>query len=300
MGRADVIICGHSHRPFAKELDGWFFINPGSVGRSDDGDARASYSILEIKHSSFQVQHFRIDYDIEKAVAGLKLHKLPDEFARMVVQGKTLDEILGGGRGSGKAAQKVRRERLRAVLALAKKCSYESDHALQVTRVALMLFDELRPLHGLGAGERFLLECGALLHDVGWCRGREKHHKSSYRMVMKEKLPFDKNEKRMVALIARYHRKTLPDRRSDYFSCLPAAAQKTVTALASMLRVADGLDRSHDSLVQSLACKVSMKNIFITCLTSGPAEWEAGAGMKKGDLMERFFKKKLVIETRQI
>jgi len=298
--RADVIICGHSHRPFAREVEGAFFINPGSVGRSDDGDARASYAVLDIRQNSFQFQHFRIEYDIKKAVDGLKLHKLPEEFSRMVVQGRSLDAVMGSSKAGGKKASRERQAKLRDVLRLAKKCSYEVDHTLHVTMLTLNLFDELKPLHGLGAEERFLLECACLLHDIGWVRGRTKHHKTSFRMIMKEKLPFTDKEKLIISLIARYHRKNIPDRRQKHFSSLDQNEQKILKSLASILRVSDGLDRSHQSIVQALRARVTPKEIAIECDVGAPAEWEIGAGLKKGDLMERHFKRKLAITPKQI
>jgi len=162
------------------------------------------------------------------------------------------------------------------------------------------LFDELKPLHTLGPEERFLLQCGSLLHDIGWVRGRTKHHKTSFRMIMKEKLPFSDKEKLIIALIARYHRKNIPDRRQKHFSSLDQNEQKVLKALASILRVADGLDRSHQSIVQALRARVTPKEIAIECDVSAPAEWEIGAGLKKGDLMERTLKRKLSITPKQI
>jgi putative phosphoesterase len=94
MVKADVIICGHSHQPFAREVDGVWFINTGSVGRPDDGDPRAGYAILEIDSKRIQVRHHRIEYDVERAVAAIHEHKLPEVFAQMTLQGRSLDAVL--------------------------------------------------------------------------------------------------------------------------------------------------------------------------------------------------------------
>lgn len=45
---ADVIVFGHTHVPFRREVDGVQFINTGSVGRPKDGDPRAGYCALTI------------------------------------------------------------------------------------------------------------------------------------------------------------------------------------------------------------------------------------------------------------
>jgi putative phosphoesterase len=94
MAKADVIICGHSHQPFVRQVDDVWFINTGSVGRPDDGDPRACYAVLEIKPGEIQVQHYRIEYDIERAVAAIRDYKLPEEFAQMLLQGRNLDAVL--------------------------------------------------------------------------------------------------------------------------------------------------------------------------------------------------------------
>ena len=77
MAQADLVVCGLSHQPFAREVDGVLFdkahsvqfVNTGSVGRSDEGDPRACYAILELGPGHLQVQHYRLEYDVERAVA---------------------------------------------------------------------------------------------------------------------------------------------------------------------------------------------------------------------------------------
>lgn len=92
--KADVIICGHSHQPFVRELDGVWFINTGSVGRPDDGDPRACYAILRIDSENIEVRHYRVEYDVEAAIAAIREHKLPEAFAQMTLEGRSLDAVL--------------------------------------------------------------------------------------------------------------------------------------------------------------------------------------------------------------
>jgi len=94
MAKADVIICGHSHQPFVREVDGVWFINTGSVGRPDDGDPRACYAILQIESKQIQVCHYRVEYDVERTVAAIRERKLPEVFAQMALQGRSLDAVL--------------------------------------------------------------------------------------------------------------------------------------------------------------------------------------------------------------
>jgi putative phosphoesterase len=91
--KADVIVCGHSHQPFVRQVDGVWFINTGSVGRPDDGDSRACYAILEFDSSSLEAEHHRVNYDVDRAVDAIRHRKLPEIFAQMILQGRSLEEV---------------------------------------------------------------------------------------------------------------------------------------------------------------------------------------------------------------
>lgn len=90
---ADVIVCGHTHQFFERQVNGVWFINPGSVGRSGDGDPRASYALLNILQGKLSVQHYRIAYDIDRAVNAIRKAGLPETFAQMIQQGYDLDTL---------------------------------------------------------------------------------------------------------------------------------------------------------------------------------------------------------------
>jgi putative phosphoesterase len=78
---ADVIVFGHTHVPFHREVDGVHFINTGSVGRPKDGDPRAGYCILTIDGENVQSEQVRLEYDVELAATRLVAAGLPEYFA---------------------------------------------------------------------------------------------------------------------------------------------------------------------------------------------------------------------------
>jgi putative phosphoesterase len=92
--KADVIVSGHSHRPFARQVNDVWFINPGSVGLPIDGDPRSSYATLQLV-PEVQVDHYRLEYDVERLVTAICDRDLPEAFARMFLQGNDLDTVLG-------------------------------------------------------------------------------------------------------------------------------------------------------------------------------------------------------------
>lgn len=87
----DIIICGHSHTPFHKIIQGTHFINPGSVGRMFDGNPNASCAVLRITGSAVRLKFYRIPWDIESTVAELKRQQLPACYEQMYRIGKKLN-----------------------------------------------------------------------------------------------------------------------------------------------------------------------------------------------------------------
>src|SRR5260370_21691529 len=69
------------------------------------------------------------------------------------------------------------RELLTAVRWYARRLDSDQHHSEHVRELARMLFDELRPVHGLPAESRLLLEAAGLLHDIGDNVKHRAHHK---------------------------------------------------------------------------------------------------------------------------
>lgn len=169
--------------------------------------------------------------------------------------------------------------------------TYDPDpgHSEQVTTLALALFDGLRSLHGYGPAERRLLEIASRLHDIGWSRVVSgKHHKLSRDMILELDIPgLDKRDQLTCALIARYHTKALPDAsRHRGFASLDADRRELVEWLAGILRIADGLDCNHATVVGRLACEVSSKAITIHLESAHDCRTEIEGARQKQDLLE--------------
>jgi putative phosphoesterase len=88
-----VVLCGHSHQAFLREAVGVQFINPGSVGRLDDGDPRASYAILDIQQGVVKVRFFRVPYDIQAVVRQVRQAGFPEIIAQVFRQGRDYDHV---------------------------------------------------------------------------------------------------------------------------------------------------------------------------------------------------------------
>ena len=111
--------------------------------------------------------------------------------------------------------------RRRSVIELAERCNYWPEHANQVAKIAMSLFEQTRGIHALTDREREWLEYAALLHDVGVHISYESHHKHSYYLIKNGDLRgFEPDEIDTIALVARYHRRATPDRRHDEYAGL--------------------------------------------------------------------------------
>lgn len=80
---ADVIVFGHTHKPYVKDVDGVRFINDGAVGKPKDGDWRACYVVVDDGEATFR----RVAYDVTAAAAAIRASDLPHEFARDIETG---------------------------------------------------------------------------------------------------------------------------------------------------------------------------------------------------------------------
>ncbi|MGD0281703.1 MAG: metallophosphoesterase family protein [Dissulfurispiraceae bacterium] len=78
---ADIMIYGHTHKPYRKDFAGKIFINAGSVGKPKDGDVRTCTTLIEITSESVFVDFIRTAYNVEKVAASIVNSGLPRYFA---------------------------------------------------------------------------------------------------------------------------------------------------------------------------------------------------------------------------
>jgi len=87
----DIIITGHSHTPYHKQVGSTHFINPGSIGRMFDSNPDASCAILTITTNTIKVDHYRIPWPIQLTIKALQKHHLPEIYQAMYLAGKKLN-----------------------------------------------------------------------------------------------------------------------------------------------------------------------------------------------------------------
>jgi exopolyphosphatase/guanosine-5'-triphosphate,3'-diphosphate pyrophosphatase len=248
-----------------------------------------------LSFNPFNVELIRLDYDVTAAADALRKKRLPESFAQMLLRGVSLETIIEEDHAKEDAMVQNCKEIAEISQKISKTYWPDTEHYMQVTRLALEFFDGLINLHQLGERERCWLECAAILHDVGLSKNRGSHNKESAKLILNDtRLPFTSQERQIVAAIARYHRKGLPKPKNYNLATLDRATVHKVKILASLLRVADGLDYTHQSIVKSLNIKVGTKRIIAECV-SEKSPLEEQAFNKKKDLFEKVFARKLVL-----
>jgi exopolyphosphatase/guanosine-5'-triphosphate,3'-diphosphate pyrophosphatase len=154
----------------------------------------------------------------------------------------------------------------------ARKMNYKADHADQVARLALSLFDQLRPLHEMGSDLRVLLEIGALLHDVGHFINRKSHQRHGEYLIRNAEIPGLRGWRRdMVGALVRYHNtKSEPEVAHASYAALDGAQRREARVLSSLLRIAERLESEHEQRVNGVDVRIEgRKAIFLVNAVDG-------------------------------
>ncbi|HMF61251.1 MAG TPA: HD domain-containing protein, partial [Vicinamibacterales bacterium] len=165
---------------------------------------------------------------------------------------------------------------------------YWAEHAQQVARLALSIFDQTRSVHGLAAREREWLEYAALLHDVGVHISYDRHHRHSYYLIKNGDLRgFEPQEIEAIALMARYHRQGTPKKKHEGYADLGGTLRATVRVLAAIVRLAEGLDRSHAQAVAGIDLLPHGEEYLARLRARGDVELELWAAHRHVAPLER-------------
>lgn len=165
----------------------------------------------------------------------------------------------------GSARHHLHDVRQRSVRRLAELCDDDPKHSAEGARLALLLFDALEPWHGMDDVDRERLEAAALLSNVGLVISHTQHHRHAYYVIRHSEhlVGFTDHEIEIIALVARYHRKSAPRAKHPEFSTLGKNDRHQVRALAALLRVAVGLNRPRSIRVEGITCEKQASKLVI-------------------------------------
>jgi exopolyphosphatase / guanosine-5'-triphosphate,3'-diphosphate pyrophosphatase len=181
-------------------------------------------------------------------------------------------------------------DRLESVRAFARKCHSGERHCEHVALLARQLFDGLRGPYGLAPERRDVLVAAALLHDVGYLINHAKHHKHAYHLIQNAELQgWTAREVELIANVARYHRKAAPKQRHANFRRLERADRRQVRRLAAILRVADGLDRTHTQRISAVGVEAGRGPVRLILAAETDPQVERWDADRKAGLFAKVF-----------
>jgi len=185
---------------------------------------------------------------------------------------------------------------LEAALSLGRRHLFDEAHGVQVSRLAASLFDQLLPLHGMGDEDRRLLATAALLHDIGQFISYQRHHKHSLYLLSHSELPgFSPGQMRLIANLARYHRKRHPNLDHPDYAALAPADRRRVRRLAAILRLADAMDRDHTQRVRFVTVRPAGDDLELALNGDGDLLLEKWALKKKSGLFSEVYGRRICI-----
>ena len=190
------------------------------------------------------------------------------------------------------------RQVLASAESLGEKYRFDAGHGRAVARLALRIFDDLQAEHSLGRHDRLLLEAAALLHDIGVFVGLRAHHKhTQYLLSSSEIFGLSGDDRAIIANIARYHRRALPQRSHLPFVMLDRPDRVRVNKLAAILRLANALDAEHAQRVAEVRV-LDEGDLFVLEISgAGDLSMERMAVAARADLFTDVFGRKLTVRV---
>ncbi len=227
-------------------------------------------------------------------VLGADSVKVHDRGIRDGIILEMIDELAGASSAVAAGALPT----LATAVEFADRCGVNIPGAVHTSKLATSIYDQLakQKVIRLHRRVREVLEAAAILRDVGSVMNYNRHHRHSYHLILHSGLAgFTQEEIELIAVIARYHRKTKPSKSHEEFKRLTPENQETVSRLAGILRIADGLDRTHSRDVESVKVEVEEGTIRILAMAkSNPTACIEGA-QRKSDLFSDVFQVETVI-----
>ena len=196
--------------------------------------------------------------------------------------------------GDGQGFEDLRRQVLASATALGEKYRFDANHARKVADIAIRLFDQLRPEHGLSDRHRMLLEVAALLHDIGNYVNLRGHHKhTQYLLSVSEVFGLSRDDMAVVSNVARYHRRASPQKSHLPYMALDRETRVEVNKMAAVLRLANALDSDHLQKVKDVRVLPEESDWVLEVEGAGDMTMERLAATARSDFMTEVFGRRL-------
>jgi exopolyphosphatase/guanosine-5'-triphosphate,3'-diphosphate pyrophosphatase len=206
-----------------------------------------------------------------------------------------LIEISQRGFRSNEFIQQI----INSALETGRKFQFDEKHAVNVADISAILFKALEKEHGLSPHYELILRISALLHNIGSFINIRSHHKHSMYVIQNSELfGLNKIEITIISLIARYHRHSAPKPEHEFYRLLPREQRLIVVKLAAILRIADALNRSDNSRINSMECQVTDEGFIIYIAGIDDFSLEQYSIRSKGTLFEDVYGLNIILRKK--
>jgi exopolyphosphatase/guanosine-5'-triphosphate,3'-diphosphate pyrophosphatase len=185
---------------------------------------------------------------------------------------------------------------LSAARSLGRKYHFDENHAERVRELSVLLFSEVKNEHQLNENHQLYLEVAALLHDIGLFVNSRSHHKHSLYLISSSELfGLSQDELKLVANIARYHRRALPQRSHASFISLDRDERVVVSKLAAILRVSNALEKEHMQKITELKIRREGDQLILMAQNISDLTLERLALASRSDFFREIFGMKMIL-----
>lgn len=182
-----------------------------------------------------------------------------------------------------------------AVRNMARKYRCFDDYTEAVEHYSRDLFDLLEPMHGLPAKDRLLLSFAAYLHKCGLFINNQGYHKHSYYLIAASEIPgINRKQLHIAALVARYHRKSLPKPAHTEYMALSHDERTRVCRMAALLRLACGMTEACDGY-KKFSVEIGEDSTVLEFAENTDRSFDSRIIQKASDLFTYVFSRTLAI-----
>jgi exopolyphosphatase/guanosine-5'-triphosphate,3'-diphosphate pyrophosphatase len=186
--------------------------------------------------------------------------------------------------------------RERSCLLMAMRYETDIEEKKHVGILALQLFDQLKEVHQMDSDARELLQNACLIFDVGLFVNFQDYHKHAAYLILNGRLRGFNNEERiMLALMARYHRKSGPKKKHEVYGQLQEKERDLIRGLAGILRIAVGLDKTKNQWVEKLTCEIGSDFLIIKIFGDATMDLEIWEAQRFSDVLAKYLKRNVTV-----
>ena len=183
-----------------------------------------------------------------------------------------------------------------SAVSLGRRFHFDEAHSQHVARLCMRLFDSLERVHGMNQRQRMMLETAAVLHDIGAfikASGHNRH--GQYIVANSEIFGLPRDEQDIIANVIRYHRGDPPSEADIEYISLQREERILVLKMASILRVADALDRGHSQQIKDITVDRRAETIVLHAQGGYDISLELMGAEEKIGLFQDAFGYKIVL-----